>query len=343
MPAITVDNLSKTYRYHRKVPGLRGSIAGLLRRQMLETQAVADVSFQIEAGEIVGFLGPNGAGKTTTLKMLCGLLYPSGGQARVLNHTPARREPAFLRQISLVMGQKSMLSWDLPAIETLLLHKEMYSISETDFQRNVRQLAEILEVTELLRVQVRKLSLGERMKMELLTALIHRPALLFLDEPTIGLDVVSQQRVREFLRDVNREQGTTILLTSHYMDDIEELCPRVLVIDHGRLHFDGALASLVERAAPYKLLSAVFAEPVPPAALAIALGELEPRPTDPSTSLRAGDPLRISLAVPRDQVADVASRVLRLGRVVDLSVEEVPVEEIIREMFRAPGSIGERS
>src|SRR5215213_2373108 len=337
MPAITVDNLSKTYRYHRKAPGLRGSLAGLLRRQMLETQAVAEVSFTIEAGEIVGFLGPNGAGKTTTLKMLCGLLHPSGGQARVLGHTPARREPAFLRQISLVMGQKTMLAWDLPAFETLLLHKEMYSISEADFQRNVKQLSEILEVAELLRVQVRKLSLGERMKMELLTALIHRPALLFLDEPTIGLDLVSQQRVREFLRDVNREQGTTILLTSHYMDDIEELCPRVLVIDHGKLHFDGALAGLVERAAPYKLLSAVFAEPVSPEALATALGELEPRPTDPSMPLRARDPLRISLAVPRDQVADVAGRVLRLGRVVDLSIEEVPVEEIIREMFRAAG------
>jgi ABC-2 type transport system ATP-binding protein len=327
MPAITVENLSKTYRYHRKAPGLRGSLAGLLRRQTLETQAVADVSFQIEDGEIVGFLGSNGAGKTTTLKMLCGLLYPSGGQARVLGHTPARREPAFLRQISLVMGQKSMLVWDLPAMETLLLHKEMYSISQADFQRSVGQLAEILEVTELLRVQVRKLSLGERMKMELLAALLHQPALLFLDEPTIGLDVVSQQRVREFLRDINRRQGTTILLTSHYMDDIEELCPRVLVIDHGRLHFDGGLASLVERAAPYKLLGAVFAEPVPAEALAAALGELEMRPTD--------DPLRISLAVPREQVADVAGRVLRLGRVVDLSIEEVPVEEIIRAMFRA--------
>ena len=328
MPAIIVDNLSKTYRYHRKMPGLRGSIAGLLRRQMLETQAVADVSFQIEAGEIVGFLGPNGAGKTTTLKMLCGLLYPSGGQARVLGHTPARRDPAFLCQISLVMGQKSMLAWDLPAMETLLLHKEMYSITQADFQHSVGQLAEILEVTELLRVQVRKLSLGERMKLELLAALLHQPALLFLDEPTIGLDVVSQQRVREFLRDINRRQGTTILLTSHYMDDIEELCPRVLVIDHGRLHFDGGLASLVERAAPYKLLGAVFAEPVPPQALAAALGELELRPTD--------DPLRISLAVPREQVADIAGRVLRLGRVVDLSIEEVPVEEIIRAMFRAP-------
>jgi ABC-2 type transport system ATP-binding protein len=328
MPAISVANLSKTYRYHRKAPGLRGSLAGLLRRQTLETHAVAEISFAIEAGEIVGFLGPNGAGKTTTLKMLCGLLYPDGGQANVLGYTPAQRQPAFLRQISLVMGQKTMLAWDLPAIETLLLHKEMYSLTAADFQRNLGQLADILEVHELLRVQVRKLSLGERMKMELLAALIHRPALLFLDEPTIGLDVVSQQRVREFLRAINREQGTTILLTSHYMDDIEELCPRVLVIDHGRLHFDGALAELVANAVPYKLLSAVFAEPVPRAALADALGGLEPRPSD--------DPLRLTLAVPREQVADMAGRVLRLGRVADLSVEEVPVEEIIRQMFRAP-------
>jgi ABC-2 type transport system ATP-binding protein len=335
MAAIIVADLSKTYRYHRKEPGLRGSLASLVRRQMLETQAVANVSFTIEVGEMVGFLGPNGAGKTTTLKMLCGLLYPSGGQASVLGHTPARRDPAFLRRISLVMGQKTMLSWDLPALETLLLHKEMYSLSRVDFDRNVATLAEILEVEHLLRVQVRKLSLGERMKMELLAALLHRPAVLFLDEPTIGLDVVSQQRVRDFLRQINREQGTTILLTSHYMDDIEELCPRVLVIDHGRLHFDGELEALVEQAAPYKLLSAVFAEPVAREAIASALNGLEPRPTD--------DPLKISLAVPREQVADVASRILRLGQVADLSVEEVPVEEIIREVFRASSGARETS
>jgi ABC-2 type transport system ATP-binding protein len=290
MAAISVTNLSKSYRYHRKEPGLRGSIVGLIRRQTLETRAVDDVSFEIEAGEIVGFLGPNGAGKTTTLKMLCGLLYPSSGDARVLGYTPARRDAAFLRRISLVMGQKTMLWWDLPAMETLLLHKEMYGLSTSVFDRNVATLAEILEVNHLLRVQVRKLSLGERMKMELLTALVHRPAMLFLDEPTIGLDVVSQQRVREFLRQINHEQGTTILLTSHYMDDIEELCPRVLVIDHGRLHFDGALGALVERAAPYKLLSAVFAEPIPRELIASVLDGLEARPTD--------DPLRISLAAP---------------------------------------------
>ena len=331
-PAIAVTHLAKTYRYHRKEPGLRGSLASLLRRKTLETRAVDGISFTIQPGEIVGFLGPNGAGKTTTLKMLCGLLNPSGGSATVLGYTPARREPAFLRRIALVMGQKNMLWWDIPAMETLLMHKEMYRLADADFRRTVDDLADLLEVGHLLRVQVRKLSLGERMKMELLTALVHHPPVLFIDEPTIGLDVVSQQRVREFLRRLNRERGTSILLTSHYMDDIETLCPRVLVIDHGRLHFDGALTALVERAAPHKLVSAVFAEPVPPAALAAALAGLSPRPTD--------DPLRVSLEVPRADVAEVAGRLLRLGRVVDLGVEEVPVEEIIRGIFTTPPGEG---
>jgi len=323
--AIDVSDLGKTYRYHHKDPGLRGSLSSLFRRQTLEKCAVVGVSFAVEAGAVVGFLGPNGAGKTTTLKMLCGLLYPSHGAAQVLGFTPSRREPAFLRQISLVMGQKAMLWWDLPAMETLLLHKEMYSIPSGQFRQTVDDLAELLDVGPLLRVQVRKLSLGERMKMELLTALVHRPAVLFLDEPTIGLDVVSQQRVRDFLRQLNREQGTTILLTSHYMADIEALCPRVLLIDQGRLHFDGSLATLVERAAPPKLLSAVFARPVPDAAIAAALNGLPLQPTD--------DPLRIRVAVPREQTAAVAERLLHAGRLADLSIEDVPVEAIIRGIF----------
>ncbi len=327
MAVITAVDLVKTYRYHRKEPGLRGSIKSLFRRQMLETRAVDGVSFTITPGEVVGFLGPNGTGKTTTLKVLCGLLYPSAGHVEVLGYTPSRREAAYLRQIALVMGQKNMLWWDIPAMETLLLHKEMYRLSAVDFRRSVDRLAEMLEVSHLLRVQVRKLSLGERMKMELLAALVHQPTVLFLDEPTIGLDVVSQQRVRDFLRQLNREQGTTILLTSHYMDDIEELCPRVLVIDRGRLHYDGSLTDLVAQAAPYKLLSAVFAEPLPPEMVIAALDDLPVWPSD--------DPLRVRLAVPRDQIAEMAGRLLRLGRVADLSIEEVPVEEIIREMFRA--------
>jgi ABC-2 type transport system ATP-binding protein len=333
MPAIHVVDLVKTYRFHRKEPGLRGSIKSLVRRQMLEARAVDGVSFSIEPGEIVGFLGPNGAGKTTTLKVLCGLLYPTDGVATVLGHTPARREPAYLRQIALVMGQKNMLWWDIPAMETLLLHKEIYRLGEAEFRRNLSMLADMLEVGQLLRVQVRKLSLGERMKMELLAALLHKPAVLFLDEPTIGLDVVSQQRVRDFLRQLNREQGTTILLTSHYMDDIKELCPRVLVIDQGRLHFDGPLAALVANAAPYKLLSAVFVEPPSPEKVAAAFDGLAIGPGD--------DGLRVRLTVPREQVAEIAGRLLRLGRLADLSIEEVPVEEIIRTIFR--GQAAERS
>ncbi len=325
MPAIAATDLARTYRYHRKEPGLRGSLRSLLRRQTLETRAVDGISFSIEPGEIVGFLGPNGAGKTTTLKMLSGLLHPSRGKAAVLGHTPHRREPSYLRRIALVMGQKTMLWWDLPAMETLLLHKEIYSLPGAEFQRTVDGLAQMLEVGHLLRVQVRKLSLGERMKMELLTALVHRPEILFLDEPTIGLDVVSQQRVRDFLRRLNREQGTTILLTSHYMDDIEELCPRVLVIDRGRLHFDGALDALVRQAAPCKRVSALFAEAVPREAVAAALDGLSMEPAE--------DSVHVQVAVPRSQVVEVAGRLLRLGPLADLSIEEVPVEEIVRGIF----------
>ncbi len=327
MSAITVVDLAKTYRYHHKEPGFKGSLQSLLRREMLETHAVDGISFAIEAGEVVGFLGPNGAGKTTTLKLLSGLLYPSRGKASVLGHTPYRREAEYLRRIALVMGQRAMLWWDLPAMETFLLHKEIYDLPPAEFRRSVDELAQMLEVEHLLRVQVRKLSLGERMKMELLLALLHRPQILFLDEPTIGLDVVSQQRVREFLRRVNRERGTTILLTSHYMDDIQELCPRVLVIDHGQLRFDGALEALVKQAAPYKRVSAVFAQPAPRRALEAALAGIPIEEVE--------DSLHIRTSVPRAQVADVAARLLSLGAVADLSIEEVPVEEIVRGIFGA--------
>ena len=258
--AVLVRDLSKTYRFHRKEPGLRGSLRAFVRRQILETRAVEDVSFTIQRGEIVGFLGPNGAGKTTTLKVLCGLLYPDerpGDQAppaTVLGYVPYRREADFLRRITLLMGQRSMLWRDLPALDTFHLQRVMYGVSQAAFRRTVDELAELLDVNHLLRVQVRKLSLGERMKMELIAALIHDPELLFLDEPTLGLDVVSQQRVRDFLRRLNRERGTTILLTSHYMADIEALCPRVLLIDHGRLHYDGSREELVRRTAVPKVV-----------------------------------------------------------------------------------------
>lgn len=327
MTAIIAEHLTKTYRSHRKAPGLRGSLASLLRRETIETSAVDDVSFRIEAGEVVGFLGPNGAGKTTTLKLLCGLLHPSAGAASVLGHFPARREQEYLRRVALVMGQRSMLWWDIPAMETLLLHKEMYRLPEQLFRRSVDELATLLDVTTLLHVPVRKLSLGERMKIELLAALVHRPEVLFLDEPTIGLDVVSQQRVRDFLRELNRAHRTTILLTSHYMDDIEALCRRVLVIDQGQLHFDGALSTLVAQAAPHKILRAVFAEPPRPEALATAVEGFASQPSD--------EPGVVRLAVPREATARVAGQLLGVGRVVDLSIEDVPVEAIIRDLFGA--------
>jgi ABC-2 type transport system ATP-binding protein len=273
MAAIDVADLSKTYTYHHKAPGLRGSLESLVRRRTLERRAVDGVSFSVERGEIVGFLGPNGAGKTTTLKMLCGLLYPSGGTARVLGHTPHRREHAFLKRIALVMGQKVVLWDDLPALEMLLVHKELYDLEAADFRRNLEELTELLGVTHLLDVQVRKLSLGERTKMKLLTALIHRPEVLFLDEPTIGLDLVSQRRVRDFLARLNRELGTTIVLTSHYMEDIRHLCPRALVIDRGRIRFDGAFEGALSA-----LLAAAGAAGVDEAPDARTLPEPQPEP-----------------------------------------------------------------
>jgi ABC-2 type transport system ATP-binding protein len=324
-PAIHVAGLCKTYRYHKKDPGVAGSIRSLFRRRTLEARAVEDVSFTIRPGEVVGFLGPNGAGKTTTLKMLSGLLHPSVGHLSVLGHQPWRREHAFLRRISLIMGQRSMLWWDLPAMETLLLHKHMYGIPDAEFRRTVDELASLLEVEELLRVQVRKLSLGERMKMELMASLVHGPELLFLDEPTIGLDVVAQQRVRGFLRRLNAEHGTTIVLTSHYMADVEALCPRVLLIHRGRLRYDGPLAALAQRSGATKRVRAVFAEAVAPATLATAPPGLTPQPGE--------DPLRLSFEVPREHVPAAAGWLLTLGRVVDLSVQDPPVEDVLGHIF----------
>ncbi|MEJ7654200.1 MAG: ATP-binding cassette domain-containing protein [Chloroflexia bacterium] len=326
MDAVSVHNLGKTYTYHHKAAGFRGSLVSLVRREQLQKLAVDDVSFSIASGEMVGFLGPNGAGKTTTLKMLCGLLYPSAGEAAVLGHTPHRRERRFLRQIALVMGQKNMLWWDLPTMETLLLHRDMYDVPEREFRRTVADLSEMLEVVDLLDVQVRKLSLGERMKMELLAALVHNPSVLFLDEPTIGLDVVSQQRVRDFLRTLNRERGTTVLLTSHYMDDIEQLCSSAR--DRSRTAaLRRPARSLVEQAAPKKIVRAVYFRPVSLGALRDALGDLTPA--------EHYDPLRVSVEAPRDQAAHVAASLIGLGAVADLAIEEAPIEDVVRRMFVA--------
>jgi ABC-type uncharacterized transport system, ATPase component len=320
MPAIEVRDLRKVYRVYRKENGLMGAIKGLVRRRYDETAAVDGVSFTVEEGEFVGFLGPNGAGKTTTLKMLSGLVEPTGGDARVLGFVPWQRRNAMKRQFSLLMGQKNALWWDLPARESLELNRAIYGIDRADFQRTVDSLGAMLDVTDKLGVMVRELSLGERMKLELIAALLHHPKVLFLDEPTIGLDVISQKKVREFLKTYNAENRTTILLTSHYMQDIAELCERVILIDHGRLFFDGNLEAVLDRFATTKLLDVEFAGPCD--GDLTAMGRLVEREEN-----------RVRLEVPRDQVADACRKLLACGTVTDLSVNEIPIEEIVRQVF----------
>src|SRR6201990_1386139 len=259
-PTIVATDLSKVYRTYKKRSGLSGALRGLVRRDYEETRAVDRVSFSIEQGEFVGFLGPNGAGKTTVLKMLSGLLTPTAGEASVLGFVPWERSNEMKRQFSLVMGQKNALCWDLPAQESLELTRAIYGIERDRFKKVVNGLAELLDVQDKMNVMVRELSLGERMKMELISALIHEPRVLFLDEPTIGLDVVSQKRVREFLRVYNREHRIVTMLTSHYMQDIQELCERVIVIDHGKIFFDGPLDAIIDRFSSAKIISLSFEE-----------------------------------------------------------------------------------
>src|SRR5882762_5622459 len=255
MPAIQVNGLTKAFQTYKKQPGFKGAIRGLFHRQYEQTFAVKDVSFQVEPGELVGFLGPNGAGKTTTLKMLAGLLYPTSGAARVLDYVPWAREDGYRRQFALLLGQKNQLWWDLPARESLELNAKIYGIPAETLERTVAEMTELLGVRDKLNVSVRELSLGERTKMELIASLLHQPKVLLLDEPTIGLDVTSQKTVREFLREHNAEHKTTILLTSHYMADIQELCERVIIIDHGTIFFDGRLEEIVDRFADSKLVT----------------------------------------------------------------------------------------
>jgi len=326
---ITVRHLSKTYTFHRQAPGLRGAIRGAIRRQTESRLAVDALTFSIQPGEVVGLLGPNGAGKTTTLKMLTGLLDPSGGEVRVLGYRPFERKTEYLRRISLVMGQKTMLWWDVPAMESFYLHKEMYGLSDALFRESLDELAALLEVEDLLQVPVRKLSLGERMKMELLAALLHRPEVVFLDEPTIGLDVVAKDRVRAFLAGINRQRGTTIVVTSHDMDDIEALCSRVMIVNHGHMVYDGGLADLVQRIQPRKRVRATFAVPVEVAPDAFADGLV--RVLDPDESDSGGNVL--ALEVEREALGDLLSLLPRLGPLVDLAVADAEVEEIIRDLF----------
>ncbi len=320
MPAITANGLTKIYRTYKKKPGLGGAIRGLFKREFEELRAADGVSFSIEEGECVGFLGPNGAGKTTVLKMLSGLLHPTSGEAQVLGHVPWHRADAMKRQFSLLMGQKNALWWDLPARESLELNRAIYGIDEKAYRDIVDRLTTLLDVTDKLDVMVRELSLGERMKFELISALLHSPRVLFLDEPTIGLDVTSQQKVREFMREYNREHRITTMLTSHYMGDIEALCERVIIIDHGKIFFDGPLTQIVEKYAAHKYVGLTFADS-------------SARDLAPFGEVVETTPVSARLKVPRKRVSEMCRELLTRFEVTDLSVQEPPIEDVIRELF----------
>lgn len=326
MPAIHVKDLKKIYTAHKKAPGLLNSLKSIVKREKIEIPAVKGVSFDIAQGELVGFLGPNGAGKTTTLKMLSGILYPTSGEATVLGHVPWKREKEYQKQFSLVMGQKNQLWWDLPAMDSFHLNKVIYEVPDEQFHETVSHLAELLDVTDVLDIQVRKLSLGQRMKCELIAALLHQPKVLFLDEPTIGLDVVSQQTIREFILEYNRKFNTTIILTSHYMDDVEALCDRVIIIDRGDLVFDNSLESLLGEYTTHKILRLTFSENV--------------RKEDLETfgTVREWSARHAVIEIPKEDQREVAKAVLDKLPVDDILIDEVSVEHVIRTIFEKQGS-----
>ncbi|MCL4382604.1 MAG: ABC transporter ATP-binding protein [Patescibacteria group bacterium] len=318
---IAVSHLKKNYQVWQKEAGLLGSFKSLLNRQSLDVKAVDDLSFSIKEGELVGFIGPNGAGKTTTLKVLSGLLYPTSGEVSVAGFTPYERQTEFLKNISLVMGQKNQLWWDLPPMETFLLNKEIYQIPDAQFEKTLTDLTRLLEIKDLLKVPTRRLSLGERMKCELVAALLHSPKVLFLDEPTIGLDVISQKKIRDFLADYNRLYKATIILTSHYMGDVQELAERVVIIDKGKLIYDGNLQKLVEKYAGYKLLSVIFSH------------DIDAKKLQKIGEIKKYEYPKALISVPRGVISLAASELLRDFPVADLLIEEPAIEDIIRQVF----------
>ncbi|HXG76194.1 MAG TPA: ATP-binding cassette domain-containing protein [Gaiellaceae bacterium] len=317
--AIEVQELEKVFDVPEREAGLVAAAKSLVRRTTREVRAVDRITFAIEPGEVVGFLGPNGAGKTTTLKMLSGLLYPSGGEARVLGFVPSRRERAFLSRITLVMGNRNQLQWDLPALDSYDLNRAIYRLPQDEFAHMRDELIELLEIGDLVRKPVRQLSLGERMKAEIVGSLLHRPQVLFLDEPTIGLDVTMQKRIRTFVADYNRRYGATVLLTSHYMADVEALCERVVVIHHGRILYDGALAGLAQTFAAWKTIAVALEDGSGDLS---AYGEVVHRDGDV-----------VTLRVPKADTARVTARLLAERQVLDLNVEDPPIEDVIELVF----------
>jgi ABC-2 type transport system ATP-binding protein len=317
--AIQIRDLRKVYVVSEREAGLTAALRSLFHRQAQEVPAVNGISFKLDPGEIVGFLGPNGAGKTTTLKMLSGLLHPTAGEVTVLGHIPWKREKAFLRQMTLVMGQRNQLVWDIPALDSFELNRAIYRIPATDYRRMLGELTELLELAPLLRKPVRNLSLGERMKCEIAAALLHSPRVVFLDEPTIGLDVTMQRRIRAFIAEYNRRFGATVLLTSHYMADVEALCRRVIVIHHGRILFDGDLSKLVQKFTEHKYIVVQLED-----------AEADVSPYGEVVSSEDG---RVTLRVPRAETARITERLLADLPVIDLLVEDSPIEEVIERVF----------
>jgi ABC-2 type transport system ATP-binding protein len=316
---VHVSELTKVFKVPEREPGLRAAAKALVRRKTRDVHAVEAISFDIQPGEVVGFLGPNGAGKTTTLKMLAGLLYPTSGEARVLGHVPSRREKEYLRRMTMVMGNRNQLQWDIPALDSFELYRAIYRLRREDFLSMRDELVELLDVGDLVRKPVRNLSLGERMKVEIVGSLLHRPMVLFLDEPTIGLDVTMQKRIRTFVAEYNQRHGATVLLTSHYMADVEALCKRVIVIHHGRILFDGDLSSLANEFAAYKTIGVLLED-----------GQAE---LDRYGEVISRDGDRAVLRVPKAETSRVAARLLSENEVLDLTIEEPPIEDVIEMVF----------
>lgn len=330
MEAIKVMNLSKEFKYYIKEEGLRNSITNLFKRKSLYKNAVSEISFSVEEGEIVAFLGPNGAGKTTTLKVLSGILYPTDGNAKVLGYVPWERKKEFKRQISIVAGQKSQLWWDLPAIESFYLNKCIYELDDKQYRNAVEELSTLLEVKDLLKIQVRRLSLGERMKMELIAALLHRPKVLFLDEPTIGLDIISQKNIRDFLKHNNETRKTSIILTSHYLKDIEDLCSRSIIINKGKLVYDGKLSNIDNTLGSLKRIKVEFVETVSEESIK-KIG-----------TIKEYNGFSATIEVNKDSLKLASQEILKFN-VLDFNVEDIPLEESISMLFKKGGEIGEQN
>ncbi len=318
---ISVENLKKYYQTYQKNPGFLGSVSSILKRNYETVKAVDDISFKINEGELVGFIGPNGAGKTTTLKILSGLLHPTTGKVRVLEHDPFKREKEFQKEFSLIVSQKNQLWWDLPAIDSLILNKEIYEVPDEKYNETLNELVDVLEVKDLLKIQVRKLSLGQRMKMELIAALIHSPKVLFLDEPTIGLDVVMQKRIRDFIKKYNTKHNATIILTSHYMIDVKELCKRIIIIDKGKILYDGLLEKIVDKFSSYRIINLDFDKEINRQKLS-AFGEIK--------SIVG---THASLHIHRELTSKNISKLMEEFPINDLTIEDPPIEDIIRKVF----------